>query len=407
MATIKKDKYDINIIAAELEKIKTVKDGKASFSAFLSEDYITVLQTSLIFEDDIPEVEKRSLVVNGVFECAKKQVISLRGLLKYINIAEQNFRRKAFEEYDALTSISLKYLPVITNIRLNENVITFHRNTPTKYSLEEIKDRLFITANKPVPSAYTRVVISCKGRTYSEAINSAFESFDYLRGIWNFLINRLTSRRLGGERNPVNQILLGPIHTLHKKDGKLATTNFWYESFFDGKTKIYDIEKNYGYIKKNENYIRNKIKKIKYGNDLKKAFIRYSNALDYQDHNYSLLNLWSVLEFLTATLNDRYDTTIARTIFLYSDRDLAKQILEHLRDVRNKIVHGTERDERASYLVFQLKGFVEELLLFHIRNKLNFNSINEASQFLDLSYNKETIKNKIRLLKNAIKFREH
>ena len=406
MASVKKGKYDLNIIATELEKIKTVKDGRASFTSFLFEDFITVLQTSLNFAEEIPDVEKRRLVQNAVFNCGSKQKISQSGLLKYINQAEQNFIRKPFEEYNTLTSISMRYSSIITNTRLNSNSISFYQNIPKKYNLKNIQQDILIHKQKNIPTFYTKVIVASKGRTVHEAIDSAFDSFDYLRGIWNFLINRLTSRRLGGENSPVNQILLGPIHTLHKKNGELAINNFWFEPQFNTNTKIYDITKNYDYIKRNEKIIRERIKKIKYGNELKKAIIRYDNALDFQDHNGAFSNLWSVLEFLTSTLNEGYDKTISRTLFLFSDRDLAKQILEHLRYVRNKIVHSNQNDNRVNYLVFQLKHFVEEMFLFHIRNNLNFNSLNESSQFLDLSQDKDIIKNKIKLLKSAYRFRE-
>jgi len=39
-------------------------------------------------------------------------------------------------------------------------------------------------------------------------------------------------------------------------------------------------------------------------------------------------------------------------------------MLEHLKDARNKIVHGTERDDQSSYLVFQLKNFVDIFFYF-------------------------------------------
>lgn len=406
MASIKKDKYDLNVIAREFEKIKNIKNGKATFTAFRFEDFITVLQTSLDFADGIPDVEKRGLVVKSVFECANRGEITRESLLKYINIVEQQFLKISFIDYNILTSISIKYLTKLNNIRINKNNIRFLPNTPSKYDQQKIKNRLNKEGRKIPPYDYTKVIISSRGRSYSEAVNSALDSFEFIRGIWNFLVNRLVSRQIApGSFNPVNPILLGPIHTLHKKNGQLVSDDYWYEPFFNEKIKIYDLNKQFEYIKSEEAVIRKKIRNLKYGEDIKRAFMRYNNALDYQDPNYTLLNLWSILEFLTSSSRGRYDQTISRTLFRYNDIDLARQVLEHLRDVRNRIVHSNEKDDRARYLVFQLKKFVEDMFLFHIHSKYHFNSLDEAAQLLDLSPDRKILKERIKLFKYARNYR--
>jgi hypothetical protein len=43
---------------------------------------------------------------------------------------------------------------------------------------------------------------------------------------------------------------------------------------------------------------------------------------DHSDMHVAFVELWSVLEKLTATLKAQYDTTIKRTVFRYKDRDL-------------------------------------------------------------------------------------
>ena len=79
MASIKRNKYDLQIIAEEIKKITKVKDGNVSFTSFSYEDFITVLQTSINFRGEIPEIEKRSIVQRGVSECAKNKEITSQG----------------------------------------------------------------------------------------------------------------------------------------------------------------------------------------------------------------------------------------------------------------------------------------------------------------------------------------
>jgi len=403
------NKYDLDLLASELAKILILKDGKIHFSSMFFEDLFTVLQTSISLSDKIPEVEKRGIIIKGVLNCGKKAKITKENLMKYIKMEENNFLDLPIKNYKLVTSLSLQHSNDLGSIRLANNYILFKDSASIKYDQSIVEKKVELEKGKKVSKNFTKVIITTQGRTNREAVNYALNNLEFVRGIWNFLLNRLIDRQISSrsyENKPINQILLGPIHTLHYPDGKLLTDNYWYEPFFQEDTKLTNISKNLAYIKRNEKYIRSRIKKLAYFEEIKLIFAKYNNALDYPDHNYSLLSLWSLLESLTGTHKMNNDKTIARTLFIYGkDYEIMKQILEHLRFIRNQLVHQSQRDDRARYLVFQLKKFVEDLISFHINNKFKLNTMNEIGQFLDMSRDTRELQNKLKLVSIALDFR--
>lgn len=200
--------------------------------------------------------------------------------------------------------------------------------------------------------------------------------------------------------------MLGPIHTLHYLNGKLATTDHWYEILFSEEVKAVDITKNFNVLKNEEKKARLRLKRIPYKDELKKAFLRYNNALDIIDFSNSIVNLWSILEYLTYTTEKSYSQTISRTCFLYKEFRLVQHFLEAFRDSRNKIVHFSERDDRGEILVYQLKYIVENLISFHLFNTFKFSSREELGNFLDLPKDSTALRKKFRLIKCGLKFKK-
>ncbi|MGB5529920.1 MAG: hypothetical protein WBQ32_08115, partial [Ignavibacteriaceae bacterium] len=169
--------------------------------------------------------------------------------------------------------------------------------------------------------------------------------------------------------------------------------------------KVIDLNKNFNVIKSEEKRMRSKLNTIPYGEDLKKIFLRYNNALDIIDYSNSIVNLWSILEYLTNT-DKGYSQTISRTSFLYGDYKIVQHFLEALRDTRNKIVHSSERDTREEALVYQLKTLVENLLSFSLFNPFKFSSREELGNFLDLPKDNSALKKKLKIIKSGLKYKK-
>jgi hypothetical protein len=90
-----------------------------------------------------------------------------------------------------------------------------------------------------------------------------------------------------------------------------------------------------------------------------------------------------VLELLTVSTD--YDVVIKRALFVWSNEEVEmhRHVLETLRRRRNETVHAGRESKANLAPIFQLKRYVEELLLFHLRNRFGFTSIAKAA-LLDL-----------------------
>jgi hypothetical protein len=251
---------------------------------------------------------------------------------------------------------------------------------------------------------YTKIWVNTKARSCSEAVEKAMTNIDFLRGIWNLSINHLTYARISYKMAPINNILLGPVHTLHTSKGTPATRTYWYEPFFYEHIRTYNQKKKIINARKDEKRTRKELSNHKYQEVLKNALLRYCRALDFYNYETAFLKLWSILELLTDTVGQRYDTTIKRTSFLFANREFHKEVLEHLRFQRNLYVHHSEQSEEAEIILFQLKRYVEKILLFNIFSKYKFQNIQEFASFLSLPTKKDDLKSKEKKINYGLKF---
>lgn len=148
------------------------------------------------------------------------------------------------------------------------------------------------------------------------------------------------------------------------------------------------------------------MKRHKYPHVIQNAFIRYTRALDERDWTTAFLKLWSILELLTDTSKANYDTTIKRTAFLYKEREYNIQVLQHLKKYRNLSVHLDMGNSEIETYLYQLKNYVETLLSFHLQNKFNFDTIQEAAEFLSLPHEEEVLVSQERDFTKQIKKRK-
>jgi hypothetical protein len=409
------NKYRPEIIADRLENIKTVDNntGKVSFKGFEYNDFLSVLCTIARLSEDIPESEKHRIIYSSAFSTGSKGTITAKALLREISILEQSFLKQKEEEYVLATSLSLRRDWKMPNYKINSALIYFTPKLPTIFDKNRETLKLkphvkYIIEKFPVDYLAARVLV--KGRSQFEAQEKALQALDLIRGIWNLSLNRLTVMRIfsfGSKRKPINTICLGPFHTLHEKKGNLKTDTFWYEPNFElVEPYNFDKEKEHDYVISYTKFLRNKLIKSPYPEIISEAIIRYTRALDYSDYEVAFIKLWSVLELLTDTVKESYDKTIKRTAFLFNDYDYNFQILSHLRDFRNKSVHtgNTGSDDDVRTYLYQLKNYVESILLFHLSNRMKFNNISNLSDFMDLSPNRDFIKEKYQLYKRAIRF---
>lgn len=401
--------YNPSEIADRIDKAKSVdKNGKVSFKGFEHYDCAVVLNSMVIMDDTIPEIEKNRIVNQATFKAAAKGKIDSKSLLVEINRLETEYLKRPEKTFKLVTSISVDRFCNLKSKKLNNCTVTFKSSLSLPYlkSISEIFDSARHSIIGDIPKNYKSVIITVNAKSNAEAANKALDSIDLLRGIWNLYENRKHGIRISlGKRKPVNKFILGPLHTLHETDGKLATQTWWYDPEYVYQIDPFNPSKDLEKIYKFEKTVRKLLNRNKYSKDIVSSILRYTRALDLANWEDAFLRLWSVLEHLTATgPNDSYSITIKRAAFIYGGDEYARQVLTHLKDYRNRAVHvGSENHEIQAYM-YQLKGFVESLLEFHLGNTFGFNSLKEVSTILGLPCSRDELCKKRETLMYAEKF---
>jgi hypothetical protein len=401
--------FDPALIAQRMEKVKsTAKDGGVSFSGFEHMEQVTILTSMLNLNREIPEAECRKIINRATFAAAAKGIVTPDSILKQVASLEGDYLRQPQQRFRLVTSISLTLpsSPKVFHVNSSRISIGWRSDKKTSTNRAAIFKDARETVSGELPNNYSRVAVSVTGRSTNEAASKAIDDLDLLRGIWNLWKNRTQSFRFSaGARSPVNTILLGPIHTLHKLNGECATDSWWYELGYRGPVNVWrdtsNIPKMFAFAKS----FRNDLRRLPYREEIISAPIRYSRALDSRDWNYTFLQLWSVLELLTGTTqNDSHKVTVKRASFVFADSDYALQSLLHLRAYRNKSVHTGTEVENIEPLMYQLKRAVEALLSFHAFHSGKFRTMAEAAEFMDSPRDRASVDAKIRKLQAVRKF---
>lgn len=404
-----KTDFDPNELAIRIEKSRKVaEDGSVTFEGWDFRLYGTLLYSMLDFSEEIPEIDARNITRKSIRKAGEKGEISKNSLLKEIKILENKYHKQPVERFALATSLSVGQMTQIRRINIGRTQIIIGGQLPRRFIREAAKIRKEASQilYAPPPRHYSALRAHVSAKSHNEAVNKALDAIDLIRGIWNLYENKKHSTRIsvGGIPKPVNKIILGPFHTLHYPNGKLAATStWWYEPSYLGAVQLHRIVE-IGSFFEYLNNVRSLLDKSHYKSELEKAIIRYSRSLDERDWNNAFLRLWGVLELLTDTIKQSYDSTIKRTAFLYQDYEFYLQILKHLRYFRNLSVHSDAENPEIESDLFQLKNFVEDLLYFHLANSRRFKSMEEAGRFLSLPRNKNALKSRVELANFAIEF---
>ena len=404
---VEKSDNSVDILAKQLEKHK-ILDNSGKFTGwegFEFDDYSTAIESYLIFDNQIPQYE-RSIIFNKALDSlTKTKMLSAKEILGSVCREENHYLDKPKTDFVLATSISIKYFDELKKANRRNKSIKFRCSIPKRFDQTKPLKEWESMKLGELPKSYTSIQISVKARGYHEAYNVAIDELDLLRGIWNLMLNgEVISFFSRNNFEPINRIKLGAFHTLHFPDGKPATNGvFWYE--FDYFKMDTDISRDWGEINRFELGCKKYLLNHLYKSDMEDVIRRYARALDYRDLHISFLELWILLEKLTATTNANYEKMVKRVAFLYKEGDLVKQIIQHLRLYRNSNVHTGQRSERISKYVYQLKRYVEELIWFNLRNYFKFANLEEAASLLDLPVDSNILKNRVKILNKGIKFR--
>jgi len=401
-------------ILDELEKaIKWLKEpGKPDritfngtcFNGFGSEVGITALRSLCTFPKLISESEQLRLTRLAIAESSKLGILTEGVFLQKLALVVEKELKDEHKVFHILTSLSISTLPY-NRKSFNDSVIRLlSGDYPKKYSERDkiIKQSPKTLGDSASPQGYAKVIVTVRSNNKVNAATKGLDLLDFQRAIFCLLKNPYN--QIGSnDWRPINVVRTGKLHSVHNKYGRLIDTTYWYEPNF----KEVDAPFNLGdqsVVDDNE-YLFSQLAKCRYSERLKSALVRYVRAFDETDPDVALTKLWGALETLACSDFENYDPIIRRCSFMFEDVALHRQMLEYLRETRNRSVHSGDTSSNARRNCFLLGRYFKSLFLFHIRGSDLFNSWDEANRFLDSPTSKEELVTRQKILAEALKYR--
>jgi len=387
-------------VIAEIDRIRFVKkDGSIAFRGFSYFELKSLLCACVELDKTIVPEDKRRIVGRAVGVVDKARPLSAKTLLREIAKREREFLALPARHRAFVSSVSIRYAAALSPRVVHGARITFCRQLPKRFDRSWAEDTAGEEIVGELPKTYSAVIVTVLGRSEHEVVFRAMQQLDLLRSIWNLALN--CGKRMGwcsGRPEPVNDILIGPIHTLHLSNGRPVSDLSWYEPGYLKAVKPFDDESRWERLQKEEDYVRRRLRNNKQRPFVEDMLRRYGRALDQWDFENAFLQLWGILESLTGTIGTSYDATVRRGSFLMARKEYHAQLLGLLRKSRNDVVHHARSLEDSVCMVYQLKVYVEALLLFLLKNANQFSCLDEFYQFLDSPRKKSTLDRRRRLL---------
>ena len=400
-------------LLALIENAKVVDEtGKVSFQAdFRFSGWQILLEASLQFHSEVPEIERKRIVWRSLNDAGTIGTIEKGTFLQQSTKNQSAYLSRPPQRYVLLTEISMQADNTLPGGRLGQTTVAFPKSIPPAFNSARSKMMDLASASlfgKP-PTNYKWVRVSTWARSIDAAATISLDSLNLLRGIWNLFVNLSPQgqnrQTISGPREPVNSIVLGPLHTVHLPSGRIEGDVWWYEPDYCGSIRPLTLGQHSGELGKFVRYVRKKLSLVPYREQLEEMIRQYGHALDGRDWNSSFLHLWQVLESTTDTIQEKYAVTVKRAAFVNTEYEFHQSLLDGLRVMRNRLVHSGERTPAIEYHLFRLKTYVENLLLFHLNFAGTFPSLKHVGEFLSLPPDLVELRRKVIIYRKGIDFR--
>lgn len=404
-ASWKKNKsLNPSIILEKIDSLKKVVDGNVTFSSFEYHDAKAALESMIDFPNAAKDLDKSLLVTKAIWVVAKAAITEANAFINQIN---QNIRDELAtreNKYFVLTSISVTNIG-IRSIRLDDCLFRFYQSKfPTKFNSRKSQILPKSTVEEAESLGYTKIVIELSAKSEQLAAKKGLKVLDQLRAMYCLFLNH-SNEFIGNQWEPINRVRLGEYHTVHREDGTIYPDMFWYDPTYKYARPVSSGD--ISIIVKSIKYVITRLGKLdrKYKDTLIESLLRYVRAFDEQNQNTAVMRAWGALECVAAPNESNCDSVTRRCAFLFDEHEYHKQILEHVREYRNRNVHAGEESKVAKNHGFQIQRYFKKLLLFHIHNAGNFDEIQDANRFLDLPTCKVSLLDNQKIIEKALKFR--
>ena len=376
--------FKLDLLMGELAKgSRPSRQGTVTFSGWTYEHWTPVIVSAVEFPRALSALGQHRVVHEALMAAAKKGALDEKGLIAELRAATHSYIRQKQRPYVIASQIAVQVADRSVS-RLKRATVTLTARLPARFRAqhEGIANRDPGRTQAPIGAAWVRTTV--RARDPHEAVELGSRELDFLRGIWLLAYTRGRFSLSFGVHPPLNPFVLGPAYSVHHRDGSLAHDSPWWEHGYHRPGRIEPVARHWTNVRKLEARFRGYLRRIGYAPIIEDAVRRYARALDSTEWDTVFVKLWSILEGLTVTGHSSYDVTIRRASLIYRDRDARVQVLRHLREYRNRVVHRDETRQDNLTAVQQLKDVIEDMLVFHVFRKRVFRTVEEVARFLDL-----------------------
>lgn len=410
----KLNRIDLTELFAQIKEAREVDaEGNVNFKGDRFFQTEAILSGAIDLNPEIRGISRERVKIQGIRKACKDEDLSESSLIQSVKEAEVEYLGKPKQRFVILGNLTINPALDLTSryFRKNGVSISFPSYRPPKFQTHpEVETFL---GSRSMGNHFGRFFrASVWARTPEDAAVRALTQMDVLRALWNIALTRNQRRYFNYQRQPLNNILMGPTYTAHDPTGALAEKNrYWFEPGYCYNADIFrDPFRKWSGVENYERAFRLKLARLpteKYRDKVASALIRYVRALDGTIWEDAIFRLWSILESLTGTADgESYDRVVKRTAGIFVDFQYHKQVLENLRHYRNEIVHEDAGSHYGQDNLYLLKSYVEKLIEFHVNDGARLGGFTNLCEFLELPNERNALQNSLASLKQGIRLRE-
>lgn len=405
--------FDCNLVLSKLAACREIKGNQCSFEGAGYAYWLPILNSGIRAGADIGILK---------LECIRKAASDPRELLNnsehFLNTCQAKYveiSKGSKKKYLVLCPITYTGPRLFSTITDDNCLIRWQLREKDKRYKKLLSERNglshLLKSHRIVTSTenQTTLVVEVNAFDIYHANELAEKSIDKLRGVLNLIIN--SQRNVNpfprfSKTHAVNRIRPGPYRTVHNQDGSLATEMFWYEPRWSHEVATIKFKGDTKNTTKGILKLWTKTRSNRLSKHIAEGLVRYCRALDQHDMSGSLVDLWSTLEFMTGTLNERYELTVNRIVSLFKDKAETRLVATHLKLRRNAAVHVSRglNSEEADTVLLHADLLVRQILFFCINHGNRFEGLAELVQFLDMKTDRVKLASDNRLASFWIKY---
>lgn len=417
-----KRQYEPRILAERLQAARvSTKGTHVHFDGFPNVGFaleidriLEVVATAIQWPSmDLEAEVKHQILGRALAATAQSGPINATALLSSCETELKQWRRQPWSQFVVVSSISFHPQLRLFGRKLggpHSANVRFKAKRDGKWNIESLRPSL----KNVLPSGYTpkyrQLEVRLRAPDPSLALRAARKALDIRRAAWNWYFNKGKWTRRSGPPRPLNRIVWGPFATVHAPDGSLAWDGFNGESSFRMDWSAFspsNLEKMASF----ERFVVDRTARSPIATHLERFLIGYVRALDETSHLQAFQLLWSLFEALTGDRETTQDRSVSRLMACYQPKDprglpYLKQELEHLRQVRNTLVHEGRSAARMWAAVQQLIQHVHAGLGAYFEVLYELPSLGQAYELLDLPRDLAQLRSRERLLRKAIHLRK-